>query len=98
LAALDNGGGRVVEAKTPEARRAAIAADYGPSPQGIRARTLVIDPSREGRDALTAEIRKVLIEKGQLGERAVLMETLVGKRFDQGRSAAGWQRMRLAMW
>jgi conjugative relaxase-like TrwC/TraI family protein len=77
--ALDAGGGKVLEAQTPEARRALIAADYAALSAQERAQTIVIDPSREGREALNAEIRQRLIEQGTLGEVAVTASTLVAK-------------------
>ncbi|WP_419318824.1 MobF family relaxase [Caulobacter sp. ErkDOM-E] len=77
--ALDAGGGRVIEAGTPEARRALIAADYAALNAEARGRTIVIDPSREGRDALTVEIRAQLVERGVLSERSVTARGLVAK-------------------
>lgn len=79
LAALDAGGGRVVEAATPEDRRAAIAEDYAALSPQERKQTIVIDPSREGRDLLTAEIRAKLVDRGALGERAVTIRALIAK-------------------
>lgn len=77
--ALDAGGGKILEAKTPEARRALIATDYAALSSQERARTIVIDPSREGREALNGEIRQRLIDQGILGEVAVTASTLVAK-------------------
>ena len=79
LEALDAGGGRVVEARTPEERYAAIARDFAALSAQERARTIVIDPSRDGRDALTEEIRNVLIANGALGARSAFVNTLVPK-------------------
>ncbi|WP_242005859.1 type IV secretion system DNA-binding domain-containing protein [Acetobacter fabarum] len=70
LEALDRGGGRVVEIASREARFAQIAADYAALSPEERQKTLVIEPSREGRDALTKGIRNKLIESGQLGAEA----------------------------
>ncbi|HEY1857033.1 MobF family relaxase [Acidocella sp.] len=66
FAALDGGGGRIVEQATREARFARIAEDYAALDAKERHRTLVIEPSREGRDALTKEIRQRLAETGAL--------------------------------
>ena len=57
LAALDRGGGRIIENADRAERFAAIAEQYAGLDKAGRARTLVIEPSREGRDALTADIR-----------------------------------------
>ena len=45
----------------------------------MRTRTIVIEPSREGRDALTADIRHALARSGKLGGAAVTLESLVNK-------------------
>src|SRR3546814_3823876 len=44
-----------------------------------RARTLVIEPSREGRDALTADIRAALSQSGALTGPAVTVQSLANK-------------------
>jgi hypothetical protein len=44
-----------------------------------RSRTLVIEPSREGRDALTADIRAALTRSGALTGSAVNVESLANK-------------------
>jgi len=67
LDALDRGGGRVREAASAEERRATISAEYGRLTVQERRRTLVIDPSREGREELTRQIRQDLIKAGELG-------------------------------
>ena len=77
--ALDAGGGRIIEATTPEARRASLAADYARLSSQERARTIVIDPSREGREALNAEIRRELVAQGALGKDAIVASVLVAK-------------------
>jgi conjugative relaxase-like TrwC/TraI family protein len=79
LDALDRGGGRIVEAANPEDRYALIAAHYIGLDAAARRNTLVIDPSREGRDLLTARIRADLVRSGQLGDTAVTMKALVAK-------------------
>jgi len=79
LEALDRGGGRVVEIASREARFAQIAEDYAALNTEERQRTLVIEPSREGRDALTQDIRNKLIERGQLGAEALNATKFVSK-------------------
>ncbi|WP_298281622.1 MobF family relaxase [Acidocella sp.] len=79
LAALDAGGGRIVECDTREARFAQIAQDYAKLDAKERRKALVIEPSREGRDALTKEIRHALAERGQLHGPAITAPRLVSK-------------------
>lgn len=79
LDALDRGGGRIVEAATREERFTAMARTYAALSPQERARTLVIEPSREGRDVLTAEIRRELASKGELSGPAVTLQSLVAK-------------------
>ena len=79
LAALDRGGGRVVEAADHDSRFAAIAKEYSAMNADLRSKTLVIEPSCEGRDALTAEIRAALSKTGALTGPAVEMRSLVAK-------------------
>ena len=77
LAALNAGGGRIVEQDTREARFARIAQDYAKLDGKERQKTLVIEPSREGRDTLTKEIRQRLGEAGALHGPAVETSRLV---------------------
>lgn len=79
LAALDRGGGQIVEHADRAGRFAAIAAHYAELEKTVRTRTLVIEPSREGRDALTADIRAALVSSGSLSGPAVAVECLVNK-------------------
>nr|WP_276593193.1 AAA family ATPase [Sphingomonas sp. GC_Shp_3] len=58
--ALDRGGGRVVEQPDPDARVTAIARDFAKLSPEERAGTLVLDPTREGRQRLTDAIRAEL--------------------------------------
>ena len=66
LAALDAGGGQIIEFASREARFTQVARDYAGLDAKARRRALVIEPSREGRDALTKEIRQHLAENGTL--------------------------------
>jgi len=79
LAALDRGGGRIVENADRAERFAAIAEHYAGLDKASRARTLIIEPSREGRDALTADIRDALTRSGVLTGPAVTMQSLTNK-------------------
>ena len=79
LAALDRGGGQIVESADRGTRFAAIAERYAGLDKASRARTLVIEPSREGRDALTADIRAALTRSGALTGPAVTMQSLANK-------------------
>lgn len=79
LAALDRGGGAIIENADRAERFAAIAERYAGLDKANRARTLVIEPSRDGRDALTAEIRQALVQTGALSGPAVIVESLVNK-------------------
>lgn len=79
LAALDRGDGRIMENSDRAERFAAIAKHYAQLDNTTRAKTLVIEPSREGRDALTADIRTELAKAGALSGPAVIMQSLVSK-------------------
>jgi conjugative relaxase-like TrwC/TraI family protein len=79
LAALDRGGGEIIENGDRAERFAAIAVRYAALDKAGRARTIVIEPSREGRDALTADIRAALTRSGTLTGPAVPVEALVNK-------------------
>ena len=54
-----------------------IAERYAGLDKTSRAHTLVIEPSRDGRDALTADIRQALVQTGALSGPAVTVESLV---------------------
>ncbi len=79
IAALEGGGGRIMESPDRAERFAAIARHYAQLDSATRARTLVIEPSREGRDALTADIRAELAKAGALSGPAATMQSLVSK-------------------
>ena len=79
LAALDRGGGSIIESPDRAGRFAAIAKHYAALDTATRAKTLIIEPSREGRDALTADIRAALSASGALTGPAVAMQSLVNK-------------------
>jgi len=79
LAALDRGGGQIIESAERSTRFAAIAERYAGLDRAGRARTIVIEPSREGRDALTADIRAALTQSGALTGPTVTVESLANK-------------------
>jgi conjugative relaxase-like TrwC/TraI family protein len=79
LVALERGGGEVIEGADRDARLAAMAQRYVAFSPVERARTLVIEPSRDGRDTLTAVIRQQLAQRGELSSAAVRFEALEAK-------------------
>ena len=79
LDALDRGGGKITAYVDHTERMTAMARDYAAlSPKDQRG-TIVIDPSRAGRDALNAEIRTQLVASGRLTGEAIAMRTLESK-------------------
>ncbi|MET4898979.1 AAA family ATPase [Sphingomonadaceae bacterium jetA1] len=74
--ALDAGGGRVVEQPDTQTRQAVLARDFAALSREERARTLVLDPTRQGRQELTDAIRAALITDGTLGEDAMVARVL----------------------
>lgn len=79
LAALDRGGGQVIENADRAERFAAIAERYAGLDKVGRARTIIVEPSREGRDALTADIRAELTQSGALTGPGITMQSLANK-------------------
>ncbi|GGO89760.1 MobF family relaxase [Stakelama pacifica] len=79
LAALDRGGGTVIEHEERAARFAMMATRYTAMDEVARARTLVVEPSREGRDRLIADIREALSEAGAITGPAVPIQRLDSK-------------------
>ncbi|MCE0744875.1 relaxase domain-containing protein [Acetobacter sicerae] len=79
LAALDSGGGHVVEHEGREARFEQMARDFAALDGKARKRALVIEPSRDGRDTLTGKIREKLAEMGALHGPAVELSRLVSR-------------------
>ena len=77
--ALDRGGGRIVEAATPDERHDLIASRYAQLSPEERRGTLIIDPSRESRDSLTNKVRAELLKAGALGDESTRVRTLVSK-------------------
>jgi ATP-dependent exoDNAse (exonuclease V) alpha subunit len=79
LDALDRGGGKIIAFADPSERMRAMAKDYAALSAKDQRSTIVIDPSRAGRDALNAEIRTQLVASGRLTGEAVTMHTLESK-------------------
>ncbi|MEL6773127.1 MAG: MobF family relaxase [Pseudomonadota bacterium] len=71
LGKLEAAGGAVVEAAEIEGRIAAVADHWLALSPDERAGTIVIDPSREGREAVNAAIREGLRHDGTLGGTAL---------------------------
>jgi ATP-dependent exoDNAse (exonuclease V) alpha subunit len=92
--ALDAGGGAIVEHDEDDMRHALIARDFAKLSPEERAATLVLDPTREGRQRLTDSIRLALVRDGTLGEQAILASVLepVGLTRAEARNAASYQR------
>jgi conjugative relaxase-like TrwC/TraI family protein len=79
LDGLDRGGGKIIAFADPTERMQAMAKDYAALSAKDQRSTIVIDPSREGRDALNADIRTQLISSGRLTGEAVTIRTLESK-------------------
>jgi ATP-dependent exoDNAse (exonuclease V) alpha subunit len=79
MAALERGGGQVLEAASAQERLTLMADHYTAMAPEQRAKTLVIEPSREGRDRLTGLIRENLAAKGELSSSGLTFESLVAK-------------------
>ena len=86
LAALANGGGQIIEGKTDDERMSIIAETYAGLSAHERQKTLVIEPSRDGRDRLTGLIREALAAKGALSQRSIAMEALEAKSLTRAES------------
>ena len=76
FAAIDAGGGTIVEQPDAQTRLAVIARDFARLSPEDRDRTLVLDPTREGRQQLTDAIRAALIRDRQLGDDALVATVL----------------------
>ena len=88
IAALERGGGHVIEAKSEHKRLATLASRYAGLAPAERARTLVIEPSRAGRDQLTGLIREQLVERGELSQSSLRFESLEGKGLTRAETRA----------
>ena len=79
LEALDRGGGKVVEALEASDRYKAMASDFAGLSKAERARTLVMDTTRQGRETLTDAIRAELRGDGTIGRTGLEAATLESK-------------------
>ena len=76
FAAIDAGGGAIVEQPDAQTRLAVIARDFARLSPEDRDRTLVLDPTRDGRAALTDAIRAAIIRDRQLCDEALIATVL----------------------
>ena len=76
FAALDAEGGCVVVQPYTETRIAIIARDFAKLTPAERDQTLMLDPTREGRQRLSDAIRVKLLSVGQLGDTAITARVL----------------------
>jgi len=76
FAALDAGGGAIIEQPDTDTRIAIMARDFAKLSREERAQTLVLDPTRDGRQRLTDAIRAALVTDGTLGDQAVTATVL----------------------
>ena len=79
MEAIDNGGGKIIEYASREERFAQIAQDYANLDPTQRKKTLIIEPSREGRNQLTKQIRERLAENGVLTGDKIETKRLISK-------------------
>jgi conjugative relaxase-like TrwC/TraI family protein len=80
LAAIERGGGRVLELSDQVDRHSAIASDYAAFSPAQRASTLLLDASREGREQLTDAVRELLKQDRTLSGPSIRVDTLEDKR------------------
>ena len=86
LKALEQGGGQIIEGETLDDRLSRIADRYAALAASDRAKTLVIEPSRDGRDALTGLIRDALVKSGELSGKSIVIESLEAKGLTRAES------------
>jgi len=87
FAALNEGGGEVISCADHHERRLRLARDFARLAPQERARTLILDPTREGRQALTDAIRTELVSDGTLGKRAIIVPMLESLGFTEAARA-----------
>lgn len=85
--AIEKGGGRIVEHPDDDQRHALIARDFAALSPQVRAATLVLDPTREGRHRLTDAIRAALVNDGTLGSDAVSATILQARDLTRAEAA-----------
>lgn len=79
LSTIGSGGGEIVAGKDDAERREAIASRWLALDAKGRAETIVVEPSRKGRDLLNARIRAGLVTEGTLGADALASTRLEAK-------------------
>jgi len=90
LQAIERGGGEVVAIKGDsheagaEERRAFLAERYAALSPAERARTVLADPSREGRKELNEQVRAALQAQGELSGPTLALDILVPKGLTPG--------------
>lgn len=90
LRAIERGGGDVVEIKGrtyeegEEQRRAFLAQRYAELTPSDRAKTVLADPSREGRAKLNEQVRETLRARGELQGTSLTTDVLVPKGLTPG--------------
>ena len=90
LTAIERGGGEVVEIKgksheeDAHDRRAFLARRYAGLTPEERARTVLADPSREGRQELNEQVREALQARGELQGPQLTLDILVPKGLTPG--------------
>ncbi len=93
FAALDAGGGAIIEQPDTQTRHAILARDFTALSREDRAKTLVLDPTRQGRQDLTDAIRAALVTDGTLGREAMIATVLESRDLtqSQARRAASYR-------
>lgn len=76
FAKLETGGGKVIEIADADARHRQMAVDYTAMNASGRDNTIMVSSSRDGRDAITADVREILVQKGELSGPAVNVQGL----------------------
>jgi conjugative relaxase-like TrwC/TraI family protein len=80
LKLIEDGAGRIVELSGPPALRyQQLVDDYMAMSINERARSLLIEPSQEGRQNLTSILREALKQEGSLSVDAISVSRLVGQ-------------------
>jgi conjugative relaxase-like TrwC/TraI family protein len=94
LASIETGKGSVFEHPDLSALFNMIAATYAALSDSERRKTLVIEPSRDGRDMLTAEIRDALAKTGSLRGAKLETSALVAKNLtrEEAKDARSYER------
>ena len=70
IKALEAGGGKLIENASTQDRYQLMAKSFADLAPAERAQTLVLDPSKVGRELLTSAIRGELLARGDLGREA----------------------------